>query len=199
MNLIRSAVRGESASERRSLSAGDRMPSPNRRAAGKSTVIPQMVGDRMAGRPGTGIRETRRCWWVRRANSPRTWPAGVRASVVAKKRVTTVERRERRKVEVRRTERRNHKPTRVPARANRWWNQPSALRLEDTERLTYALRDEAKSRSLSKEHPLTGEPDAGNLHVRFGGRGGGNTLSLPLSFARFMATIRGNKTVEPAH
>ena len=95
-----------------------------------------------------------------------------------------MERRERRKVEVRRTERRNNKPTRVPARASQWWNQPSAIGLGDTERLTDGLGDEAKSRSLSKEHPLTGKPDAGDPPVRFGGRGGGHPLSLPLSFTR---------------
>ena len=90
---------------------------PNRRTAGQNPDDPQMVGDGMAGSPKAVTRETRRCWRVRRAESPRTWLAGVRASVVAKKRVTTVERRERRKVEVRRTERRKRKPTRVPARA----------------------------------------------------------------------------------
>ena len=31
------------------------------------------------------------------------------------------------------------------------------------------------------ENPLTGEPDAGNPPVRFGGRGGTNMPSLPLS------------------
>src|SRR6185295_1511521 len=33
------------------------------------------------------------------------------------------------------------------------------------------------------EKPLTGEPDAGNPPVRFGGRSSTNTPSLPLSFA----------------
>ena len=107
----------------------------------------------MAGSPSAVTRETRQCWRVRRANSPRTWLAGVRASVVAEKRVTTVERRERRKVEVRRTERRKRKPTRVPARASRWWNQSSAIGLVDTERLTDGLGDKAKSRSLSNRVP----------------------------------------------
>ena len=139
----------------------------------------------MAGRAPAIIREPRPCWWVRRAKSPRIWRAGVRASIVAEKRVTTVEPRERRKVEVRRTERRKRKPTRVPARANRWWNQPSVNGLGDTERLTDGLGDEAKSRSLSTENPLTGKPDAGDPPVRFGGRGGGYPLSLPLSLAAF--------------
>src|SRR6266700_1817196 len=37
------------------------------------------------------------------------------------------------------------KPTRVPARANRWWNQPSAIGLGGTEGLTGVLGDRAKS------------------------------------------------------
>ncbi len=151
---------------------------PNRRTAGQTPDDTQMVGDGMAGSPRAVTRETRRGWRVRRANRPRTWPAGVRASVVARKRVMTVERRERRKVEVRRTERRNRKPTRVPARASQWWNQPSAMGLGDTERLTDGLGDEAKSRSLSIEYPLTGKPDAGDPPVRFGGRGSG-VAALP--------------------
>jgi hypothetical protein len=48
----------------------------------------------MVGSPNEATRETRRCWWAKRANSPRAWPAGVRASVVAEKRVTTVEPRD---------------------------------------------------------------------------------------------------------
>jgi len=146
-------------------------------AAGRSPVVTPMVGDGMAGSPKAETKETRWCWRVRRAHRPRAWLAGVRASVVAVKRVTTVERRERRKVEVRRTERRNRKPTRVPARASQWWNQPGAMGSGDTERLTDGLGDEAKSRSLSKEHPLTGKPDAGEPPVRFGGRGSDHVRS----------------------
>lgn len=58
----------------------------------------------MAGSPAEIIRATRQCWRVRMAKSQRHRLAGVRASVVAIKRVMTVERRERRKVEVARTE-----------------------------------------------------------------------------------------------
>ena len=72
---------------------------PNRRTAGQPPVNTQMVGDGMAGSPNEATREPHQCWWVRMANSQRTWLVGVRASIVAKKRVTTVERRERRKVE----------------------------------------------------------------------------------------------------
>lgn len=73
------------------------------------------------------------------------------------------------------------KPQRVPARASQQRRQPGAIDLVDTERLSGMLGDEAKSRSLSQEHPLTGKPDAGDPPVRFGGRGGGHPLSLPLS------------------
>src|SRR6266568_1394872 len=34
--------------------------------------------------------------------------------------------------------------------------------------------------NLTIKHPLTGEPDAGDPPVRFGGRGSANTFSLPL-------------------
>src|SRR6185295_11966108 len=40
-------------------------------------------------------------------------------------------------------------------------------------------RVDADNRSLT--NPLTGEPDAGDPPVRFGGRGSGKPLSLPLS------------------
>src|SRR4051794_36051871 len=38
-----------------------------------------------------------------------------------------------------------------------------------------------ESEPKSDSTPLTGEPDAGNLPVRFGGRGGTRVSSLPLS------------------
>ena len=109
-----------------------------------------------------------------------------------------LERRERRKVEVRRTERRKRKPTRVPVRASQWWNQPSAIGLGDTERLTDALGDEAKSRSLSTEHPLTGKPDAGEPPVRFGGRGGVNrAIPTPIGGSAEMCPA-GMEDCQPA-
>ena len=79
------------------------------------------------------------------------------------------------------------KPARVPARASQWWRQPSAIGLADTEGQTYGLGDEAKSRSLSIEHPPTGEPDAGEPHVRFGGRGGA-TMLCPYPYVRCEAS-----------
>ena len=72
------------------------------------------------------------------------------------------------------------KPTRVPAKANRRGNQPGAIDLADAERLTDTFGDEAKSRSLSTETPLTGKPDAGNPPVRFGGRGRLSALPTPI-------------------
>ena len=74
---------------------------PNRRTAGRSPVIALMVGDGMVGSPCEVIRETRREQdGVHAAcEEPKSRPAGVRASVVAMKRVMTVERRERRKVD----------------------------------------------------------------------------------------------------
>ena len=144
---------------------------PNRRAAGRSPVVAPMVGDGMAGSPSVVIRETRQCWWRPWANSPSLWLAGVRASVVAAKRVMTVERRDagRWKYDGETTDK---APTLVPARADRRRKQPSTIDLVDTEVLDAIPGDEAKSRSLSTEHPPTGKPDAGNPPVRFGGRGG---------------------------
>ena len=66
----------------------------NPRAAGRSPVGALMVGDGMAGSSLAVIRETRRGQAVFTASGPKSRPAGVRASVVALKRVTTVERRD---------------------------------------------------------------------------------------------------------
>ena len=84
----------------------------------------------------------------------------------------------RRKVEVQRTDRRKRKPSRVPVRAVPRWIQPSTIGSDDTERVPDGPGDEAKSRSLSREHPPTGKPDAGDPPVRFGGRGSG-AAALP--------------------
>src|ERR1017187_6386777 len=43
--------------------------------------------------------------------------------------------------------------------------------------------------SIPSGKPLTGEPDARNLPVRFGGRGSGRPLSLPLFCSRTPAII----------
>lgn len=58
-------------------------------------------------------------------------------------------------------------------------NRPRAIGSANTKRLTDGLGDEAKSRSFSKEHPLTGKPDAGDSPVRFGGTGGASRHSYP--------------------
>ena len=62
-------------------------------------------------------------------------------------------------------------PKRVPARASQRRRQPGAIDLAGTESLDVVFGDEAKSRSLSKENPLTGKPDAEEPPVRCGGRG----------------------------
>ena len=131
----------------------------------------------MVGRPRAEIRETRRGQAAFRAGVPEEPPGGSQSVRSSQEAGNDRGAKGRRKVEVRRTERRKSKPTRVPARASQWWNQPSAIGLGDTERLTDGLGDEAKSRSLSTEHPPTGKPDAGNPPVRFGGRGSGHVRS----------------------
>src|SRR5260221_5857264 len=50
-------------------------------------------------------------------------------------------------------------------------------------------RVDADNRSLT--NPLTGEPDAGDPPVRFGGRGSGQPLSLPLSRQTHGPAARG--------
>ena len=68
------------------------------------------------------------------------------------------------------------KPARVPAKANQRWIWPSAIDWTGTESPAGTLWELTQSGSSSKEHPLTGEPDAGDPPVRFGGRG--KVLSL---------------------
>src|SRR5260221_102163 len=69
-------------------------------------------------------------------------------------------------------------------------------------------RVDADNRSLT--NPLTGEPDAGDPPVRFGGRGSGQPLSLPLSVLTTSAswavgdriaaaTIGGGETADAPH
>jgi hypothetical protein len=45
-------------------------------------------------------------------------------------------------------------------------------------------------------NPLTGEPDAGNPPVRFGGRGGASAPSLPLFFGRPVRDYTGFVTMD---
>ncbi len=157
-----------------------------------------MVGDGMVGSTPAITRETRQCRWARWANSPRAWLPGVRASVVAKKRVTTVEPWDAGRWKCEGQKRRDQQNQRaVPARANRWWNPTEHhwtwVRLERPR--FDALWDEAKSRSLSQGAPTDWRhADAGDPPVRFG-EGGGHPLSLPLSP---LALTRGAGSRRPA-
>jgi hypothetical protein len=91
----------------------------------------------------------------------------------------------------------DQEPTLVPARADRRRRQPSAIDLVGTEGLYAILGDEAKSRSLSHENPLTGKPDAGDPPVRFGGRGGATAPSLPLSVMKLFTLPTKIDTAPP--
>ena len=164
--------------------AFERMAKPvgagaNPLAAGRSPVVAPMVGDGMAGSHIEIIRETRWGQTVFMAGKPEEPPGGSQSVRSSGEAGNDRGAKGRRKVEVRRTERRRRKPTRVSARTNRWRNQPSAIGLGDTERLTDALGD--RRRAAPSWKPLTGKPDAGDPPVRFGGRGGAKASSLPLS------------------
>ena len=109
-----------------------------------------------------------RCSWPQ---GPKSRPAGVRASVVARKRVRSVEPRDagRWKGE----EQNNGRQTNASARKGYAVAGacPSAIDSESTGRLADILVRGAVRPHLA-EKPLTGKPDAGNPPVRFGGRGG---------------------------
>ena len=132
----------------------------------------------MAGSPPAVIRETRRGQTEFMAEKPEEPPGGsqsVRSSDEAGNDRGAKGTQESGSMTNRTTDK---EPKRVPVRAYRRRSQPSVIGLVDTEGLCVILRDEAKSRSLSTENPLTGKPDAGNPPVRFGGRGGAN-LAIP--------------------
>ena len=107
---------------------------------------------------------TRRSW----PQSPKNRPTGVRASVVAKKRVTSVEPRDagRWKDE----EQNNGRQTDASARKGYAADgaPPSAIDLAGTACLAGILV-RAKSCTHLAETPPTGKPDAGNPPVRLGG------------------------------
>jgi hypothetical protein len=131
---------------------------------------------RKRGKQGDLLGATRRSW----PQGPKNRPAGVRASIVAKKRVTSVEPRDVGKWKG--EEQNNGRQTNASARkgyavAGAW---PSAIDSESTERLADILVRGTEGPHLA-EKPLTGKPDAGNPPVRFGGRGGAKVPSLPLS------------------
>ena len=91
---------------------------------------------------------------VHGAQRPKSRPMGVRASVVAVKRVMTVERRDAGRWKDDRRNTGQTKPARVPARANQRWNTPSAYDLARTEGLAGILGDEREMPLL----PLAREP-----------------------------------------
>jgi hypothetical protein len=128
------------------------------------------------GKPGDLLGATRRSW----PQGPKNRPTGVRASVVARKRVTSVEPRDVGKWKG--EEQINGRQTNASARkgyavAGAW---PSAIDSESTERLADILVRGTVRPHLA-ETPLTGKLDAGNPPVQFGGRGGAKAPSLPLS------------------
>jgi hypothetical protein len=128
------------------------------------------------GKQGDLSGTTRRSW----PPGPKNRPTGVRASVVAKKHVTSVEPRDagRWKEE----EQNNGRQTNASARKGyaAEGDPPSAIDLAGTAGLAGILV-RAKGGTHLAETPLTGKPDAGNPPVRFGGRGEVNPSSLPLS------------------
>lgn len=89
VNSIRSELLGESSSDDEAC-LGGQPPL----ASGQPPAGTQMVGDRMVGRFSAVIRETQ--WGQNGVHGlcPKNRPLGVRASVVAVKRVTTVEPRD---------------------------------------------------------------------------------------------------------
>jgi hypothetical protein len=131
---------------------------------------------RKRGKQGDLLGATRRSW----PQGPKNRPTGVRASVVAKKRVTSVEPRDagRWKEE----EQINGRQTDASARKGYAADGDplSAIDLAGTACLAGILV-RANSGTHLVETPLTGKPDAGNPPVRFGGRGEVNPSSLPLS------------------
>src|SRR6266568_5183999 len=72
------------------------------------------------------------------------------------------------------------KPTRVPARANRWWNQPSAIGLGGTEGLTGVLGDRAKSVLLLGRAPTDWKAGCGRSARQAWEGGGAFLLVSPL-------------------
>jgi hypothetical protein len=130
---------------------------------------------RKRGKQGDLLGSTR-CSWPQ---SPKSRPAGVRASVVAKKRVTSVEPRD----AGRWNEEEQNNGRQTDASARKGYavdgDLPSAIDWAGTR----CLADLIVSGNCTHlvETPLTGKPDAGNPPVRFGGRGGAKAPSLPLS------------------
>ena len=167
---------GEPASAVRSLSRRAK-PSGIRGEAGKrspSSDIPQMVGDRMTGRPSAGIREIG--WEITEfmpLGGRRAAPDEVRASVVATKRVTTVERRERRKMEGSWTERQTLHRCECPRGLSRRGDRTSPEGWDDTVERKATLETMRRACSLS---PRPHQPESRMREIRPSGLEGGVAL-----------------------
>ena len=131
---------------------------------------------RKRGKQGDRLGATRRSW----PQGPKNRPTGVRASVVARKCVTSVEPRD----AGRWKEEEQNNGRQTDASARRGYavvgDLPRAIDLAGTACLAGILVRANRGTHLT-ETPLTGKPDAGNPPVRFGGRGEVNPSSLPLS------------------
>ena len=145
---------------------------------GLKATTPSEGGARQNGRKRKRSKQgdllgTTRSSWPR---GPKNRPTGVRASIVAKKRVTSVEPRDAGRWKDQ--EQNNGRQTDASARQGyaAVGVPPSAIDLADTAGLAEILMS-AQSRHLI-ETPPTGKPDAGNPPVRFGGRGGA-TSAIP--------------------
>ena len=119
------------------------------------------------GKQGDLSGTTRRSW----PQSPKNRPTGVRASVVAKKRVTSVEPRD----AGRWKEEEQNNGGQTDASARKGYaadgDSPSEIDLAGTACLAGILVRAQTGMHLA-ETPLTGKLDAGNPPVQFGGRGG---------------------------
>ena len=188
-------------------------------AAGRSPVGALMVGDGMVGSSPAVTRETRRGKRCSRPGGPKSRPTGVRASVVALKRVTTVERRDvgkwlrkalagRPKTDANGGNASISRCRPRPMRAG--WHVGSGLSAGGrnsprVSRQTVGVcaawaavlgggtRLVVGHRMIT--HPLTGEPDAGDPPVRFGGRGWVQSL-VPTSIRREMSVLCADWRVE---
>ena len=82
------------------------------------------------------------------------------------------------------------KPTRVPARASRWWNPSSAIDLAGTERLTDNRGDRAKSALLLEREPTDWKAGCGRS-ARPVWREGERTPALPTPITPDRRITRG--------
>src|SRR5665213_4555047 len=79
------------------------------------------------------------------------------------------------------------KPTRVPAGANRWWNQPRAIDLEGTERLRAIRGACAKSARLLEREPTDWKAGCGRSARPVWREGWSqNSTPTPIDWARLI-------------